>query len=176
LGARAPFGPFEQAVLPHLDAAYNLARWLTANDHDAEDVVQEASLRALEFFASFRGGDGKAWLLAIVRNTCFSWLERNRPRQPTTRFDETMHSNNVGSNPPQALLKSEDRDALAQAIEELPMPFREAIILREMEGLSYQEIARICGVAIGTVMSRLARGRTRLYERLAERMPEGPLT
>jgi RNA polymerase sigma-70 factor (ECF subfamily) len=163
---------FGQAVLPHLDAAYNLARWVTRNDHDAEDVVQEAYLRALQFFDSFHGGDGRAWLLRIVRNTCFTWLEKNRPREPATAFDETRHGAAAGAGPDAPLLASEDRDLLRQALAELPEEFREAIVLRELEGMSYREIAAVTGAPIGTVMSRLARARERLLAGLAQRRPE----
>src|SRR5438876_7356921 len=104
---------FEQVVLPHMDAAYNLARWLTRNDHDAEDVVQEACLRACQFFGGFHGSDGRAWLLTVVRNTCYTWLERNRPHTPVTAFDEDKHSAaNAGASPPSLALRSEDRQPL----------------------------------------------------------------
>ena len=162
---------FEQAIVPHLDAAYNLARWLTGNDHDAADVVQEASLRALQFFGSFRGDRGRAWLLAIVRHTCFTWLKKHRGREPALMFDEHMHSPaSEATNPEQLLLREEDQQLLRQALEELPAEFREVIVLRELEGLSYKEIADIAGIPVGTVMSRLARGRDRLQQRLRERM------
>jgi RNA polymerase sigma-70 factor (ECF subfamily) len=164
---------FDQAVLPHLDAAFNLARWLTRNDDDADDVVQEAYLRAYQFFDGFRGGDGRAWLLRIVRNTCYTWLEKNRPRAPTTAFDETRHSTGVKAAGPDApLLASEDRELLRQALAELPEVFREVIVLRELEGMSYKEIAAVTGVPIGTVMSRLGRARERLHESLARHRPE----
>ena len=163
---------FDQAVLPHLGAAYNLARWLTRNDHDADDVVQEAYLRAYQFFESFHGGDGRAWLLRIVRNTCYTWLEKNRSREPTTAFDETRHSTAVAAGPDAPLVASEERTLLRQALAELPDEFREAIVLRELEGLSYREIAAVTGAPIGTVMSRLARARERLHESLAWRLPE----
>jgi RNA polymerase sigma-70 factor (ECF subfamily) len=156
---------FEQAVLPHLGAAYNLARWLTRNAHDADDVVQEAYLRAYQFFESFHGGDGRAWLLRIVRNTCYTWLERNRRREPQLPLEETPHS--TGSAPEAALQAEEDRELLRRALTQLPDEFREAIVLRELEGLSYKEIAAITGVPMGTVMSRLARARERLQQRLA---------
>ena len=166
---------FEEAVLPHLDAAHNLARWLTRNDHDAEDVVQEAYLRAYQFFPSFHGADGRAWLLAIVRNTCYTWLERNRGREPAAAFDEEIHSQAAaGPDPDAPLLLQEDRLLLGAALEELPAEFREEIVLRELEGLSYKEIAGITGAPLGTVMSRLARGRERLQESLAKRAPKEP--
>jgi RNA polymerase sigma-70 factor (ECF subfamily) len=158
---------FDLAVLPHLGAAYNLARWLTRNDHDAEDVVQEAYLRAYQFFDGFHGGDGRAWLLRIVRNTCYSWLEKNRPREPAVDFDETKHSaERMEGGPEVPLIASEERAMLRRALEELPPEFRETIVLRELEGLSYKEIAAVAGVPVGTVMSRLARARERLQEYL----------
>jgi len=162
---------FEQVIVPHLDAAYNLARWLTGNDPDAQDVVQEASLRALQFFGGFRGDRGRAWLLAIVRHTCFTWLRKHRGREPALIFDEDMHSpTSEATNPQQLLLREEDRQLLHQALEELPAEFREVIVLRELEGLSYKEIADIAAIPVGTVMSRLARGRDRLQQRLTERL------
>ncbi len=164
---------FEQAVLPHLGAAYNLARWLTRDAHDADDVVQEAYLRAYQFFDAFHGGDGRAWLLRIVRNTCYTWLGKNRPRQPPTAFDETRHSAAVPSAGAEApLVASEEGELLRRALAELPEEFREAIVLRELEGLSYREIAAVTGAPLGTVMSRLARARERLQEGLARRRPE----
>jgi RNA polymerase sigma factor (sigma-70 family) len=168
---------FEQAILPHLGAAYNLARWLTRNDHDAEDVVQEAYVRAYEFFGGFHGVDGRAWLLTIVRNTCYTWLGRNRARQPATRFDEEEHSGTrPAASPESRLLEGEDRQLLRQALEDLPPEYREAIVLRELEGLSYKEIAAISGIPIGTVMSRLARARDRLERYAAGRLQQGTAT
>jgi RNA polymerase sigma-70 factor (ECF subfamily) len=152
---------FEQIVLPHLDAAYNLARWLTRNDADAEDVAQESVLRAFKFFGGFHGGDSRAWLLTIVRNTCYTWLQQNRAQELATPFDEEIHSVEC-ANPETILLESADRQMLKNALEELPVEFREVIILRELEGLSYKEIANIIDVPVGTVMSRLARARKRL--------------
>jgi RNA polymerase sigma factor (sigma-70 family) len=152
---------FEQIVLPHLDAAYNLARWLTHNDGDAQDVVQEAYLRAFKFFGGFHGGDSKAWLLTIVRNTSYTWLQRNRSPQLATTFDEEVHSHE-GSNPETLLMETEDKETVKKAVAELPLEFREVIVLRELEGLSYKEISNILDVPVGTVMSRLARGRKRL--------------
>jgi RNA polymerase sigma-70 factor (ECF subfamily) len=159
---------FEQACLPHLAAAYNLARWLTHDDRDAEDVVQEAYLRALRFFDTFRGGDGRAWLLAIVRNACHDWLRRNRPLEESTPFDEDVHSAPVDQDTPErTALRSADREMLRRALSALPAAWREVIVLRELEGLSYKEIAEVAGIPIGTVMSRLARARTRLQQSLA---------
>lgn len=158
---------FEQALLPHLDAAYNLARWLTRDPQDAEDVVQEAYLRALRFFHSFRGGDGRRWLLAIVRNTCHDWL-RARGADKTTPFDEEIHVRDAAPETPETLLLQQaDRETVRRAIEALPIVWREVIILRELEGLSYKEIGEIAGIPVGTVMSRLARGRARLQQQLA---------
>jgi RNA polymerase sigma-70 factor, ECF subfamily len=152
---------FEEVVLPHLDAAYNLARWLTRNDADAQDIAQEAVLRAFKYFEGFHGGDSRAWLLTIVRNTCYTWLGQNRAHELTSTFDEEIHSVQ-STNPETMLLESADRQMLKQAMEELPVEFREVIILRELEGLSYKEIAGIIQIPVGTVMSRLARARKRL--------------
>ena len=158
---------FEQTVLPHLDAAYNLARWLAGNDHDAQDVAQEASLRAFKFFGSLRGQNARAWLLTIVRNTFYTWLRKNRPREKTIEIsDETLDLEDDSAmsqaiNPPFA-----DAEAVRRAIADLPVEFREIVILREMEGFSYKEIADLAEVPIGTVMSRLARARKLLQKRL----------
>ena len=166
---------FQDIIVPHLDAAYNLARWLTRNDHDAEDVVQEAYLRAYQFFGGFRGGDGRAWLLTIVRNTCYTWLQQNRPREPVAVFDEHVHSPPGGSPGPEVLLlRQEDQQLLRQAVEELPVEFREVVVLRDLEGLSYKDIAHIAGIPLGTVMSRLARARQRLQQGLAGHMSKEP--
>jgi len=165
---------FEQAILPHLDAAFNLARWLTSNEHDAEDVAQEAFLRALKFFGGFRGGNARAWLLTIVRNTCYNWLKENRAKALTTEFDETLHDReDPAANPDALLVRSANAQAVRAAIEQLPVEFREAIVLREMEGLSYKEIAEVSDIPIGTVMSRLARARQQLQQSLTEELPAG---
>ncbi len=156
---------FEQTVLANLDAAYNLARWLTRDDRDAEDVVQEACLRAFRFFDSFHGGDSRAWLLTIVRHTCYTWLKKNRAHE-LVPLDEELDSVDTALNPEEMLLHNADQQALRQAVEELPIEFREVIILRELEGLSYKEIASVTGVPLGTVMSRLARARKRLQHGL----------
>ena len=158
---------FEQTVLANLDAAYNLARWLTRDDHDAEDVVQEACLRAFRFFDSFHGGDSRAWLLTIVRHTCYTWLKKNRSHE-LVAFDEELDGVESGADPEELLLQSANQQSLRKAVEELPIEFREVIILRELEGLSYKEIARVTGVPLGTVMSRLARARKRLQHCLTQ--------
>jgi RNA polymerase sigma-70 factor (ECF subfamily) len=159
---------FEQAVLPHLDAAYNLARWLTRNDQDAQDVTQEAFLRAFRFFDGYQGGNMRAWLLTIVRNTCYTWLHQNRPPEAAVEFDEEIHSGEMpgGIDPELQVLASADKETLRRALEALPGIFREVLVLRELEGMSYKEIADVASVSIGTVMSRLARARTRLRESL----------
>lgn len=177
--------PFEQAVLPHMDAAYNLARWLTRNDHDAEDVVQEATYRALKYFSAFRGENSRAWLLTIVRNTCYSWLRQNRSRDivplpdenPPVETDVSLFQSMVQTMNPEALLLSRgDQEMFQKALEALPAEFREVMILREMEEMSYKEIAGICNLPMGTVMSRLARGRKLLQRCLEEWNKEGRQT
>ena len=152
---------FNLLVLPHLDSAFNLARWLVRNRTDAEDVAQEAMLRAYRFFAGFHGGDARAWLLQIVRNTCFTWLEKNRPPQTTAEFDEEVHVTD-GVTPEALAIAGDNRDRLARALEALPPRFREVIVLRELEGCSYKEIAAITSIPIGTVMSALSRARHQL--------------
>ena len=154
---------FEEAVMPHIDAAYNLARWLTRNDADAQDMVQEAYLRALRFFSGFRGTDARAWLLTIVRNTCYTWLRRNRSPELSCDFDEIVLALESEEPDPetQQLMKAQAQ-VVNEAIEKLPIEFREVVVLRELEELSYKEIAVVLEVPIGTVMSRLARARKRL--------------
>lgn len=160
---------FEAAVLPHLDAAYTLARYLTRNASDAEDVVQDACLRALKYFESFRGeGTGaRAWLLAIVRNTAYSSRRHQRADALTTEFDETQHSDAVAEDHPEGLLlQKAAKETLRRALDRLAPEFREVIVLRELQGLSYKEISDVTGVPVGTVMSRLSRARTRLQQAL----------
>ena len=158
---------FEKTVLPHLDAAYNLARWLAGNDHDAQDVAQEASLRAFRFFGSFRGENARAWLLSIVRNTFYTWLRKNRPTEKTVELnDETLEIEDSSANAQAVNPQFADAEAVRRAIAELPVEFREIVILREMEGFSYKEIAELAEVPIGTVMSRLARARKLLHKSL----------
>lgn len=164
---------FERQVLPHLNTSYNLARFLMRNDQDAEDVVQEASLRAFRFFESFRGENSRAWFLRIVRNTAFTALKRNRMDEENVLFDEELH----GSQTPPldagiALDRAQDHQTVRGAIEQLPAEFREAITLRELEGMSYKEIADVAGVPIGTIMSRLARARRQLQLLLTKKYAE----
>jgi len=154
---------FEQQVLPHLDAAFNLARWLTRNDHDAEDVVQEALLRAYRFFDGLRGAP-RPWLLAIVRNACFSWLQANRPAE--LRAIDGLEQESDAPGPEALAARDVDRRRLNEAIAALPVQFREVLVLRELEDLAYKDIARIAGIPIGTVMSRLSRARRLLGEAL----------
>ncbi len=158
---------FEEALLPHLPAAHNLARWLTRSDRDAEDVVQTAYLRALQFFDGFHGANPRAWLLSIVRNAFYTWLKQNRVEELSAPFDEELHAGDSGQDPETDLLLHADRHLLRQALESLPVAYREVVVLRELEGLSYKEIAGIAGVPIGTVMSRLARGRRHLQDFVA---------
>ena len=152
---------FERLVIPHLDAAYNLARWLAGNDHDAEDIAQEACMRAFRFVGRCRGSDGRAWLLAIVRNTAWSWLKKNRSHALVSidddEFGELEDPCGAASS-----FHSADAEALRAALQALPVEFREALVLRELEGLSYKEIADVAEVPVGTVMSRLARARRQL--------------
>jgi RNA polymerase sigma-70 factor, ECF subfamily len=157
---------FEQTVLPHLDSAYNLARWLAGNDHDAQDVAQEASLRAFRYFGSFRGENARSWLLSIVRNAFYTWLRKNRPEKTVEINDETLDIEDASANAEMANPQFADADAVRRAIAELPVEFREIVILREMEGFSYKEIAELAEVPIGTVMSRLARARKLLHKSL----------
>jgi RNA polymerase sigma-70 factor (ECF subfamily) len=163
-------GRFESIVLPHLDAAYTLARYLTRSTDDAQDVVQDAYLRALKYFEGFRGtdaSDGRSWLLAIVRNTAYTWHRRRRPEAGATEFDERVHSESVAdAHPETALVGASVRESLMHEIELLPAELREAIVLRELQGLSYKEIADVAGVPVGTVMSRLSRARHRLQRAL----------
>jgi RNA polymerase sigma-70 factor, ECF subfamily len=169
---------FESIIMPHLGAGYNLARWLTHNDHDAEDVVQEAYLRALRSFDSYRGGDPRSWLLTIVRNTGYTWVRQNRRSEPTPTGDHADDTwaaipADPAGEPEAQFIRNADRRLLQEALEELPTAFREAFVLRELEGCSYKEIADITDVPLGTVMSRLARARKQLQQSLVGRMTEG---
>jgi RNA polymerase sigma-70 factor (ECF subfamily) len=155
---------FRQAILPHLDAAYNLARWLVRNEHDAQDLAQEACLRALTFFHGFHGEDGRGWLLTIVRNTCYTWLRKNRVLEIEPQAEIPADQ----PDPEQQQLRRADAEALQKALDRLPAEFREVLMLRELEGLSYRQLAGVLGVPIGTVMSRLARARKRLLQLFKE--------
>ena len=152
---------FEQNILPHLDAAFNLARWLLRDRRDAEDVAQEAMLRAYRFFGTFRAGDARAWLLQIVRNCCYDWLQKNRPGD----LQEELHEESLPSkelSPEDLARLSQERGRLTEALESLPPHFREFLVLRELEGCSYKEIAEITSRPMGSVMSGLARAREQL--------------
>ena len=159
---------FEEVVLPHLDAAFNYARWLTKNDADAEDVVQDAYVRALRFFSSLRGEDARAWLFTIVRNTWYGRFPRRAGSPVMTVADEAADDQADASLDPEAqLIQQQTVEQVRRALETLPTDFREVLVLRELEGLSYKEIAAVVGVPLGTVMSRLARARERLADVLA---------
>jgi RNA polymerase sigma-70 factor (ECF subfamily) len=167
---------FQTMVLPYLDAAFNLARWLTRSHQDAEDIVQESYLRAFKFFDSFHGEDGRAWMLGIVRNTFYTWYQQKKTEAPSTEFEEELHSikaedsaatQYADNNPEALLIQKDNRRGLQQALEVLSVEFREVIVLRELEDLSYKQIAAIAGIPVGTVMSRLGRGRKQLAEILA---------
>jgi RNA polymerase sigma factor (sigma-70 family) len=164
---------FEALTLPHLDAAHNLAKWLLRNEQDAEDVVQEAFLRAFRSFSGFHGSNGRAWLLTIVRNTSYTLLKKNRAVGLTTPFDEDIHGSGHESVSPATILEqSEDAELVRKAIEELPAEFRQILILRYQEDLSYKEIGEILQIPTGTVMSRLARARGKLKEYLTTRISQ----
>ena len=168
-------GRFEEQVSPHLKSAYNLAKWLTRSHEDAEDIVQEAFLRAFSAFETVRGEDAKPWLLTIVRNTSMTWLKRNRNAGATIGFEDALEDPIERSpDPEESLLISCDREQVRQALEQLPSDFREAVVLREMEGLSYREISATIGVPLGTVMSRLSRGRDWLRRILSTPRPVKP--
>jgi RNA polymerase sigma factor (sigma-70 family) len=165
---------FEETVMAHLDAAYNLARWLARNEPDAEDVVQEACLRAFRFYASFHGGNARAWLLAIVRNTYYTWLEKNRAQMQNVEFtDDTVaavdYDMATTADSVERLLQEDDtRQLVRRALEMIPAEFREVIVLRELEDLSYREIAQVADIPLGTVMSRLSRARKLMLKALKE--------
>ena len=153
---------FEQVFLPHLDAAYNLARWLLRNDQDAEDAVQEAYMRAFKAFARFRGGDGKAWFMTIVRNVCYTMIKKLRSHETPEPFDEEIHQTMGEAEMQEAFRAKANAESLHIALEKLPDEFREIIVLHDLEGFAYKEIAAVADIPIGTVMSRLARARGRL--------------
>jgi RNA polymerase sigma factor (sigma-70 family) len=177
--ASEDYARFNSVVMPHLDAAYNLAHWLTGNRTDAEDVVQDASLRAFRAIHKFAGGNARAWVLCIVRNTACSWLRKNRPTAVVTVEDleavEAVYAEPAdrdGETPEAALIAKTDAEQLRAAIAALPTPFRETLVLRDIEGLDYREIAEATEVPIGTVMSRLARARGRLIATIGGREPD----
>ncbi len=175
MGGKDKLQRFEEAILPHMDAAYNLARWLTRNEDDAKDVVQEAYLRAFKFFDGFQGVDGRAWLLTTVRNTCYTWLEQNRRNRSAASFDEEIHTvDEEAMNPSVLALKSGDVKIVRESLEELPDEFREVVVLRDLEEFSYKQIAEVINAPLGTVMSRLARARARLKGILSSRLKEKP--
>ena len=161
---------FDEVVLPHLDAAYRLARWLMRNEHDAEDAVQEASLRAFRYFRTFTGGNGRAWFLRIVRNTCSGWRGHSY-QAATDPFDEQQHSGDQpASDPETLLLHADDVTLIERALSNLPDRFRELLVLRELEGLSYRELADVMDIPIGTVMSGLSRARQALRGALVDEL------
>lgn len=161
-----PRRTFEEVVLPHLDAAFNYARWLTKNEADAEDVVQDAYVRALRFFSSLRGDDARAWLLIIVRHTWYSRLSRHGAERPFGTSEMTDDRSDESLDPEALMIQRQDVGIVRRAIEGLPVDFREVIVLRELEGCSYKEIAEITGIPMGTVMSSLSRARRRLEQTL----------
>jgi len=166
-------GRFAEEVLPHLDSAYNLARWLTRNAADADDIVQEACLRAFRYFDGFECGNARAWLLSIVRNTSYRWL-RKRAGQLATEFDEAIHSAPTVMDPEALMLQNANGQLVARTIKALPARFREVLILRELEGLTYKEIAEVVGVPVGTVMSRLSRARDGFRHLIGQEHPCTP--
>lgn len=166
---------FQAVMLPHLDSAFNLARWLALNQYDAEDIVQESYLRAFKFFDGFHGDDGRAWLLGIVRNTFFSLYQKNKMQSQHVSFEEELHGNQseelfpngqFENNPESLLIHKDNRQQVEQALRGLPVEFREVVVMRELDELSYKQIASIVGIPIGTVMSRLGRGRKQLAQLL----------
>jgi RNA polymerase sigma-70 factor, ECF subfamily len=164
---------FEQALLPHRDAAYNLARWLMRHEQDAEDCVQEAYLSAYRAFARFRGGDGRAWLLTIVRNTCYSRLRQQRRAEPAASFDEMLHAQPLeAADGPSPWRHALARELLPRAMEQLPVEAREILVLHEIEGLAYREISAVTQLPLGTVMSRLSRARLKLQDGLQQLIKE----
>lgn len=173
--AGMPSQGFDETILPHLNAAYNYARWLTRNDVEAEDVVQDACVRAMRFFNSFRGDDARSWLMAIVRNTWYSRAARRAPVTELNPMDKPAHEPVDEALDPEALLLQQHAvTRVRDGLEQLPVDFREVIVLREIEGLSYKEIAAVINAPIGTVMSRLARARERLLAAL-QQTPSAPM-
>jgi RNA polymerase sigma factor (sigma-70 family) len=181
-GAKDKVGRFVEVVLPHLDAAYNLARWLTRDSQDAEDLVQMAFVRAFRFYGGFRGDNARAWLLTIVRHAFYTTLRDGRNAMQDVEFDEAVHSAEaglaaaacfIGADPEATLSGRDTRAAVNAALEQLPQAFREVVVLKDIEELSYREIADVVGIPVGTVMSRLARGRRLLRSLLSETHAEG---
>jgi RNA polymerase sigma-70 factor (ECF subfamily) len=170
--AAAQLPNFEDTIVPHLNAAYNLARWITRNPHDAEDLAQESYLKAFRFFDGFQGVDARGWLLAIVRNTCLTWLRKESGSGPVSTFDERIHSGGGGvrADAEHVLLARVDVNLVRQCIDELPREYREVLVMRELEEMSYKEIARAVRIPLGTIMSRLSRGRKQLEIRISSRM------
>jgi RNA polymerase sigma-70 factor, ECF subfamily len=167
---------FDTVVLPHRDAAYRLARWLMRDPDVAEDVVQEASLRAFRYFRTFVGGNGRAWFLRIVRNTCNGW-RGHRYQPPTDSFDEEQHSSaRPQSDPETLLLQTDDATLIAQALGRLPDHFHHLLVLRELEGLSYRELSDVVGIPMGTVMSTLSRAREALRSALDTELPQSGIS
>ena len=163
VGTKDKLSRFEESMVPHMDAAYNLARWLTRNEVDAQDVAQEAYLRAFKFFGGFRGDNSRSWLLQIVRNTFYTWLEKNRRDEAMIQSDDTLENlQSDAPGPDTRMLEEADREALRQAIESLPVEYREVLVMRELEEMAYKEIAYVADIPLGTVMSRLARARLQL--------------
>jgi RNA polymerase sigma factor (sigma-70 family) len=161
---------FEELIMPHLDAAYNVARWMTRNSDDAQDIVQEAYVRAYRFFDGYHGGSAKAWLLTIVRNTGYTWLRQNRAHEPVTVYDDALLDvPDFLPEPDARMIQSANQELIRKAIDNIPLEFREIVILRDLEGFSYKEIVEITGLPMGTVMSRLSRARGRLQKDVMER-------
>jgi RNA polymerase sigma-70 factor (ECF subfamily) len=158
--------------MPHVDAAYNLAYWMTRNASDAQDVVQEGMLRAWRFFPTFRGGDACAWLLSVVRNTCYTWLEKNRAQSIVPFDDDLPEPTSERISPEETMIRHDEERSLKEAIEQLPLELREVLVLRELQELSYKEIAAIFSMPLGTVMSRLSRARDRLEDGLRSKIAE----
>jgi len=173
----ADVGELAERLLPYLNSAHNLARWLVRSGADAEDVVQEAYLRALQYAGGFRGGDARAWLLTIVRNTAYKWLRKTRAYEPVEQFDEDIHTSGTdASSPERLLLQNADGRLVERALSQLSVRFREILVLRELEGLSYKEIADVMGVPMGTVMSTLSRARDRFRQAVVDLVGLVPAT
>jgi RNA polymerase sigma-70 factor (ECF subfamily) len=163
---------FEALIIPHLDAAYTLARYMLRDEHDAQDAVQDAALRAFRYFASYREGDPRAWFLAIVRNCCHTWRQRNQTIPLNDSFAEVSQTLRAANETDSSAIERSERAAITRAVQGLPVEFREVIVLREIQDLSYAEISQITGVPIGTVMSRLSRARKRLAALLGNEIQE----